>query len=160
VRRVYLGLGSNLGDRAANLARAAQLLNSERLRVVRASSVYETAPRDFLHQPHFLNQVLEVDTDLLPLQLLARVKAVERRMGRRKTIDKGPRLIDVDILLYAGVVLETPQLTLPHAALSQRRFVLEPLAELAPELRHPVQGKTMRELLEGVRTQAVRRLAL
>lgn len=160
MRRVYLGLGSNLGDRAANLARAAQLLNSDRLRVVRASSVYETAPRDFLHQPHFLNQVLEADTDLLPLQLLARVKAVERRMGRRKTIDKGPRLIDVDILLYAGVVLETPQLTLPHAALPQRRFVLEPLAELAPELRHPVQGKTMRELLEGVRTQAVRRIAL
>lgn len=154
----YLGLGSNLGDRAVNLARAVEMLASDRLRIVRRSSLYETAPRDFLEQPHFLNQVIEIETDLFPRQLLERAKMVERRMGRAKAVAKGPRIIDIDVLLYGTTLVDTPDLQIPHAALHERRFVLEPLAELAPELRHPHRNGTIRELLQAVRDQELRRL--
>ena len=158
MKTAYLGLGSNVGDREANLARARELLESDRLRVVRVSSVYETAPRDFLDQPHFLNQVVEVETDLFPLQLLDRAKSVERQMGRAKAVAKGPRVIDVDVLVYGDAVVNSATLRIPHAALEEREFVLAPLAELAPELRHPVSGRTMRELLAAVGSQGVRRI--
>lgn len=158
MKLAYIGLGTNLGDRAANLAEAVTLLASDRVIVKRISSTYETAPRDYFDQPHFLNQVVEIETDLFPRQLLDRGKMVERRMGRVKTIEKGPRLIDVDILLYGNALVSLPGLEIPHPSIAQRQFVLAPLAELAPELRHPVLRKTIRQLLANIEDQGVRRL--
>ena len=158
MKTAYLGLGTNLGDREANLRLAAELLASDRLAVIRASSIYETAPRDLLDQPHFLNQVLEIETDLFPRQLFERAKKVEREMGRVRSQPKGPRLIDVDILLYGDAVVKLDDLDIPHVAIPERRFVLEPLAELAPDLRHPVTKKTIAQMLNGVRDQAVKKL--
>ncbi|MEO5925747.1 MAG: 2-amino-4-hydroxy-6-hydroxymethyldihydropteridine diphosphokinase [Bryobacteraceae bacterium] len=156
----YLGLGTNLGDREENLRVAAEMLASDRLRVKRASSIFETAPRDVLDQPFFLNQVLEVETDLFPRQLFTRAKQVERKMGRVRSQPKGPRLIDVDILLYGDSVVHVEGLEIPHAGIPARRFVLEPLAELAPEFRHPVTKRTIRQMLAEVSDQAVKRLGL
>lgn len=158
MKLAYVGLGTNLGDRDANLAEALNLLASDCVIVKRVSSTYETAPRDYFDQPHFLNQVVEIETDLFPRQLLDRGKMVERRMGRVKTIEKGPRLIDVDILLYGNALVSLPGLEIPHPSIAQRQFVLAPLAELAPELRHPVLRKTIRQLLASVEDQGVRRL--
>ena len=114
MKTAYLGLGSNLGDRRANLAEAVKLLPSERLQVKRTSSVWETAPRDVLDQPWFLNQVLEVETDLFPRQLFRHLQRIERDMGRLKRTPKGPRLIDLDILLYGNAVVKSPELEIPH----------------------------------------------
>lgn len=155
----YLALGSNLGDREANLARARELLETAEVRITRASSIYETEPRDVVDQPWFLNQVMEVETSLLPRQLLKRVQKIEREMGRKRMVDKGPRVIDLDILLYGTAVVRTPGLEIPHPRMAERRFVLEPMAELAPELRHPVAMRTMREMAARVADQKVRRLA-
>jgi 2-amino-4-hydroxy-6-hydroxymethyldihydropteridine diphosphokinase len=158
MKTAYLGLGTNLGDREANLRVAAEMLASDRLIVKRASSIYETAPRDVLDQPYFLNQVLEVETDLFPRQLFERAKQVERKMGRVRSQPKGPRLIDVDILLYGNSVVRTEGLDIPHVAIGERRFVLEPLAELAAELRHPVTKRTIRQMLALVGDQGVKKL--
>jgi len=157
MKTAYLGLGSNLGDREENLRTAIEALASDRLTVTRVSSIWETAPRDLLDQPHFLNQVLEVETDLFPRQLFERAKQVERKMGRVKVQPKGPRLIDVDVLLYADSVVDIPGLTIPHASMGERRFVLEPLAELAAMLRHPVSKRTVREMLAAVSNQEVKK---
>jgi 2-amino-4-hydroxy-6-hydroxymethyldihydropteridine diphosphokinase len=159
LKTVYLALGSNLGDRRANLGGALERMASGELRILRVSSIYETAPRDVLDQPWFLNQVAEAETSLFPLQLLARTQKIERDMGRTRGIAKGPRVIDVDILLFGSAVIRTPDLEIPHPRMLERRFVLEPLAELAPDLRHPVSGRTVREALAGVADQTVRRLS-
>lgn len=158
MKTIYLGLGSNLGDRRANLAQAVKRLEAPDLRVKRASSIYETEPRDVPQQPWFLNQVVEADTDLFPKQLLSRIQKIEREMGRKRIVSKGPRVIDIDILLFGDSVLATPELEIPHPRMIERRFVLEPLAELAPDLRDPVTGRTVRELLAPVAGQAVRLL--
>jgi 2-amino-4-hydroxy-6-hydroxymethyldihydropteridine diphosphokinase len=160
LKTVYLGLGSNVGDREANLRRALAHLEAEGIRVVRRSSLYETEPQDFRDQPWFLNAVVEVETDLFPLQLLARIQNVEREMGRRRLTPKGPRNIDIDILFYGRSVIHTPELQTPHPRIAQRRFVLEPLAEIAPDLRHPLSGKTAGEMLAAVEPQAIRRLKI
>lgn len=157
MKTVYLSLGSNLGDRRANLSDAVRRLESAGVRVVRESSIYETEPRDLRAQPWFLNQVVEAKTDLFPRQLLGRTQKIEREMGRKRIVAKGPRVIDIDIVLFGDAVVRTPQLQIPHPRMTERRFVLEPLAELTPDLRHPASMRTVRELLEGVMDQIVRR---
>ena len=155
---MYVGLGSNLGDREANLREAMQRMDAAEIRVVRRSSIYETAPQELLDQPWFLNAVVEVQTDLFPLQLLACIRNVERDMGRRRVTPKGPRNIDIDILFYGRSVIHSAELETPHPRIAQRRFVLVPLAEIAPDFRHPLNGKTAREMLVGLEQQGVRRL--
>ena len=138
-----LGLGSNLGRRAANLARARRWLERKGARILRASSTYETEPVDHRDQPWFLNQALEVRTALGPRELLGLVKSIETRMKRTAGVPKGPRVIDIDILLAGDLVLETPDLVIPHPRLHLRNFALVPLAEIAPRRRHPVLGRTL-----------------
>ena len=158
MKTAYLSLGSNSGDRGTALQEAIRLLDAPDLQVRRVSSIWETEPQERRDQPWFLNLVLEAETSLMPRQLLARVQKIERRLGRKRLAPKGPRTIDIDILLYGKFVIESPELVVPHLKLAERRFVLEPMCELAPELRHPVLRRTMRELLAGTLGQAVRRV--
>jgi len=159
-KTVYLSLGSNLGDRQANLreaiARVAELGD-----VTSVSSCYETEPVDFVAQPWFLNCAVALSTDKMPRQFLGALQKIEQEMGRKRTQPKGPRVIDLDILLFGSAVVDTPQLTIPHAAMHERRFVLEPLAEIAPEVRHPVFKRTVRELRDALPSgQQVRKLKI
>ena len=155
-KKIYLALGSNLGDRAANLAEAVRKLAECQVRVLRCSRLYETEPMGLRAQPWFLNQVVEAETDLFPLQLLARTLEIERELGRRRTLPNAPRTLDIDILLFGGFVVDTPRLRIPHPRMNDRRFVLEPLAELAPDLRHPVTRRTIRDNLAATLSQRVR----
>jgi 2-amino-4-hydroxy-6-hydroxymethyldihydropteridine diphosphokinase len=145
----YLSLGSNVGDRAANLNAAI-----DRLRVlgevIQVSSLYETEPVEFTAQPWFLNCVVELETEKTPQQLMAALLEIEQQMGRTRTQKKGPRSIDIDILLFGDSTVDTKGLTIPHPALQERRFVLEPLAEIAASLRHPLLKKTIRELRDAL----------
>lgn len=158
MKTVYIALGSNLRDRVANLLQARERMQSANFKLTRASSVYETEPRGLLDQPWFLNQVVEAETTLYPRQLLARLLKIEQEMGRQRTVANGPRLIDLDILLFGSMVIHLPGLEIPHPRMAERRFVLEPLAELAPALRHPRTGRSVREMLTEVMDQPVRRL--
>lgn len=158
MKRVYLSLGANLGDRQQALQAAIDRLSSRDIQVTCISSLYETAPVDYLQQPDFLNCVVEADTALLPMRLLLRVQNIEREMGRKRNIMKGPRNIDIDILLHGRSVVNTSQLQIPHPRMEERRFVLEPLAEIAPELRHPIHGRTAREMLASAPGQRITRL--
>ena len=158
MKTVYLGLGSNVGDREQMLQAAVTALHRRDLRIGRLSSVYETEPMEVRGQPWFLNLVAEAQTDLFPRQLLARVNRIEQSLGRRRLTPKGPRTIDIDILLYGNFVVRTGALTIPHQRLAERRFVLAPLAELAPDLRHPVSRRTVREMLGAVSGQVARKV--
>jgi 2-amino-4-hydroxy-6-hydroxymethyldihydropteridine diphosphokinase len=155
---VYLSIGSNLGDRAANLATAVERLS--KLGEVKAvSSFYETEPVDYTAQPWFVNCAVALETELMPRQFLARLQSIERGMGRRRTHGKGPRLIDLDILLFGNNIVDLPGLVIPHPEMHERRFVLEPLAEIAADIRHPVFKKTMRQLRDDLPPgQCVKRL--
>jgi 2-amino-4-hydroxy-6-hydroxymethyldihydropteridine diphosphokinase len=144
----YLALGSNIGDREKNLHQATRLLEEAGVRVIQRSSLYETEPVDYLDQPWFLNAVFETETSLPATQLLSTLRGIEFQMGSKKTFAKGPRLIDLDILLYNDETIETPDLQVPHPRMLQRNFVLVPLAEIAPALRHPNWPATAAELLE------------
>jgi 2-amino-4-hydroxy-6-hydroxymethyldihydropteridine diphosphokinase len=147
MKRVFLSLGSNLGDRSGNIARALDALGTAGIEVRRVSSFYRTEPVEFRQQPWFVNCVAEVATDLLPLQLLKAIQRVERDIGRRPGINKGPRKIDIDILLYENVVVRSAVLNIPHESITVRRFVLVPLRELEAGLRHPVTDRTVVEML-------------
>jgi 2-amino-4-hydroxy-6-hydroxymethyldihydropteridine diphosphokinase len=160
MKLAYLSLGSNVGNREGMLQEALRLLHAPDLRVVRVSPVYETEPMELRDQPWFLNLVAEIETDLLPRQLLARTQKIEKELGRKRKVLKGPRTIDIDILLYGSFVIGTPDLQVPHPRMAERRFVLEPLAQLAPELRHPVLRRTVGELLAATRGQVVRQVGM
>jgi 2-amino-4-hydroxy-6-hydroxymethyldihydropteridine diphosphokinase len=144
---IYLSLGSNLGDRAANLRAAIAALPAAGVHVKKVSALYETEPLDYLAQPWFLNCALEAETQLQPLDLLRALREIEVRMGSKKLIAKGPRLIDMDILLYADQTIDTAELQVPHPRMHLRKFVLVPLAEIASGLRHPAWPGTAEEML-------------
>jgi 2-amino-4-hydroxy-6-hydroxymethyldihydropteridine diphosphokinase len=154
----YISIGSNLGDRERNLREAIESIR--RLGNLKAvSSLYETEPVEFTDQPWFLNCVIEIDTAKKPRELLGALLAIEREMGRERLLPKGPRLIDLDIVLFDELVFDGPQLQIPHPAMHLRRFVLEPLVEIAPAARHPRLDKTARELLASLPASAeVRRV--
>ncbi len=157
VPSIYLGLGTNLGDRLANLQHAREALPPE-VRVLRASSIYETEPWGYRDQPAFLNQVLEGTTQLSPSALLQYLRAIEIKMGRQSTFRYGPRLVDLDILFYGDQVVDLPGLAIPHPHLAERAFVLVPLAEIAPELRHPASQQTIKEMLAAIETAGVTKI--
>jgi 2-amino-4-hydroxy-6-hydroxymethyldihydropteridine diphosphokinase len=155
---VYLGLGTNQGDRLANL-QAARLALAPSVRLLAASPIYETEPWGFLEQPAFLNQALKAETGLPPLDLLAYLKDLELQLGRQPNFRYGPRLIDIDILLYDDLALCLPGLEIPHPRLAARSFVLVPLVDLAPDLHYPGNGHTLEELLEQAGRAGVRLFA-
>lgn len=154
---LYLGLGSNIGNRDANIRQALDQLQTDDLRLLRVSSLYETEPMGFQDQPWFLNQVAEFETELSPPQLLKQIQAVEKTLGRKREIVNGPRTIDIDILLFGDVIMNTAELTIPHPRYRERLFVLEPLLELNPALQDPETRQPIAAMLDTVHGQAVRR---
>ncbi len=152
--RVYLSLGSNLGNRKSNLEESIRQIG-EFAAIKKTSSTYETEPWGLKDQPKFLNQVIFVESTLGPNELLLHLKKIEQQMGRKKSVRFGPRLIDVDILFYDDYMMNTPELTIPHPHLTERAFVLVPLAEIAPKLAHPLYHKTIEVLLQDVDQSSV-----
>ncbi len=154
---VFIALGSNLGDRLANLQAAIAALNPD-IRPVRCSSIYETPPWGYLQQPKFFNQVISAETELQPAGVLDRLKSIEEQLGRRETFRYGPRVIDLDILFFDDLVIESPPLVIPHPRLHERAFVLMPLAELAADLRHPIFDCTVGDMLSQVDVSGIIRV--
>jgi len=157
-KTVYLALGSNMGEREDRLGQALTALEREEIVITARSSVYETEPQDMVQQPWFLNMVVECRTRALPLHLMNTLLRIEREIGRVRhaKLQRGPRPIDLDILLFGNAVIDTPQLTVPHPRMLQRRFVLEPLLEIAPALRHPVTREALQSYLPATLKQKVR----
>jgi 2-amino-4-hydroxy-6-hydroxymethyldihydropteridine diphosphokinase len=156
---VYLSLGSNIGNRAAHIERALARLAEENVRVVKRSSFYETEPVEFLTQGWFLNIAVEVETELMPRQLLRVIRNIERELGRKRIVKSGPRTIDIDILFFGTSIVNAADLEVPHPRMTERRFVLVPMAEIAPALRHPKLRSTMSELLAATKDRSqVRRV--
>ena len=157
MKTIYLGLGSNIGNREQTLQAAVDRLRAPDLIVKRVSSVYETEPVYLKEQRHFLNAVVEGETELFPMSLLARIQKIELALGRRRTgPPNGPRVIDIDILFYGSAVVTSGKLQIPHPRLHERRFVMAPMEELSPDFRHPRLHKTMRQLLGSVEGQQAR----
>jgi len=146
---IVLSLGSNIGDRIENFATALTLLEERGVKTSKASSYYESEPVGFTDQDRFLNQVVTVETDLTPQELLATCLAVEEKMGRVRVVKNGPRLIDIDVLFYRDEILSEETLLLPHPRIGDRRFVLEPLAEILPDALHPVMNESITEMLQN-----------
>jgi len=159
LKKVFLSLGSNLGNRRKNLTAALEGIERESIHITARSSIYETEPQDVTDQPWFLNMVVHCETHYLPVQLLAAVQRVEHTLGRVRTgrPRRGPRIIDIDILLFGTVALRNERLTIPHPRMLERRFVLEPLLEIAPTLRDPITGETLSKRLSLVQNQGLRK---
>ena len=155
MKTAYISLGSNVGDREQQIAAAIQALGARGVRVVRQSSIYSTEPVDVATQSWFLNCVLEIETELMPRQLLRTFKEIENELGRKYTVRRGPRVIDIDILLYGSSVVQTPELEIPHPRMTQRRFVLVPLVEIAPAVHHPGENKSAEELLAETEDRSI-----
>lgn len=155
MKTAYISLGSNMGDREQEIAAALRGLEARGVRVVKQSSIYSTEPVDVETQAWFLNCVVEVETELMPKQLLKALQQIESELGRRRTVRRGPRVIDLDILLYGSSVIRTAELEIPHPRMIRRRFMLVPLAEIAPTVRHPVEDKTVEELLAETEDRSV-----
>lgn len=152
--QLFVALGSNLGNRLKNLQDAIRLMSGD-FQIMRQSEVYETEPWGYEDQPRFLNQVIEAQTSLAVNDVLFQLKKIEKTMGREKTFKNGPRLIDLDLLFYSDQIWQTARLVVPHPHLHERAFVLVPLAEIAPEFRHPILGESIRSLLEKLGSQGV-----
>lgn len=152
---VYLSLGSNLGDREKNLRTAIAALADAKVRAIRVSSFYETEPVDLREQPWFLNCAVQAETELLPLELLRALRAIESQMGSKKLVTKGPRLIDLDILLCGDEIIDTPELQVPHPRMLMRKFVLVPLAEIEPNFKHASWKGTVSQLLKDLTDPSV-----
>ena len=155
MQKIYLGLGTNLGDRAANLQAATQGLATKMV-ITAVSPIYQTPPWGIADQPDFLNLCLAAKTDLSPAEVLTFVKSLEVALGREPAERWGPRLIDIDLLFYANQIIETEKLTIPHPGLAERVFVLRPLADIAPEFVHPVLNETIADLAARVADQEIR----
>lgn len=158
MKRIFLGLGTNLGDREEQIRTAIIHLNANLVPVVKLSPIYETEPEGFLEQGLFLNAVVEANTELLPIQLLACIKKIELAMHRKVTRKNGPRTIDIDILFYGSDIIRMPGLEIPHPRLRERRFVLAPLVDLAPDWRDPVTQRTVADLSAAAPQAGYRRL--
>jgi len=154
MKTIFLSLGSNVGDREQNIAHAIEAMASRGIQVRRQSSLYASEPVDLPTQSWFLNCVVEAQTELMPRQLLHALQELELDLGRRRLVRRGPRVVDIDILLYGSSVVRAPELEVPHPRMAERRFVLVPLRELAPALRHPTLKKTISELLAETRNRS------
>lgn len=150
---VYISIGSNLGDREKNCAEAVRLLHLNNVHVKKQSRMYETEPWGMKDQPKFINMAIEAETDKKPEELLGVLKEIEKKIGRAETTKWGPRVIDLDILFYDDIILKTDNLEIPHPLLHEREFVLKPLCEIAPDKKHPVTGKTVKEMLNQLFAQ-------
>ncbi len=148
----YIGLGSNIGDRLENCKQALRLMNTAQTQVLQVSSFYQTSPVGYTDQPDFINAAAKIQTRLEPLELLDFLQEIERSLGKNITVRWGPRSIDLDIVLYDNLIINQERLQIPHPRMLERSFVLIPLAEIAPEIIHPVAGKTIAELAKNVVT--------
>ncbi len=160
MKTIFLALGSNLGDREEHLRRAVELLKAPALKITRISPVYETAPQGKLDQGWFLNLVLQAETSLLPMQLLTHCTRVEQALKRQRAAANGPRTIDVDVLFYGRAIIQSERLVVPHPRYQERRFVLQPLCDLDPDLRDPATHDTVKTMLARVADQKVRRTVI
>ena len=145
MHRVFIGLGSNLGNREKNISKAKNSLIDSGIKILKESSILETDPVIVLDQPKFLNQIIVIETDISPLELLENLKSIEISIGRKKTTPKGPRIIDIDILLYNNHIIDEYKLRIPHPEIKNRKFILDHLAELEPDLTDPITGKKYSE---------------